>query len=707
MTCEPRDRSLVSKVAKSYSDGLRRAGAQNFKRVVYLGLIALGLGAPMAVVGASWLERPIVTLHINPLTITPNAGRAYSAPIAWRRFPYTIESDDMVAKRSTLRLFENETRLGPSHSYHDAIQATGRGEYSHWQGYLVFSSTDGTDPRTNGRQYVAKIRASLDLSFLIASATVFVGSLVFCGWCASRAKFPRNDFRNLSLGLLTIASIVVVNIDFFETTQFYPLLTSDSASYVTLEWMQVRGFLQPAIFDSLLWLNDTGRLIVPIQLNVMIGSFLLFGWSIARISDRPLAGWATVLILIWNLDVTSHALFLMSESLFVAFTTLYSTFALRLLHRPTSASAILTGATAALAILIRPVGLALISGFAIIFSSTREIRFKTTAYVLGSCAMLLLAFGAVPYQLSYGQMPKDGYGGVALLGHVATLATPGANSKYPELYNALVAKLEPEIAAADINYPDKYWEVTSDKYNPLLYQIILPEIVSYMSNHPNNFPGVDMKSTFQLVAANPVAWSLAESIIEQHPLRYGRHVAAHVYGMWRGFFGSASFLSTVPDVWIPIAIDEFNVCCVLSQYFGGRYAIASDLDPGPPRNLWSDQMWSFLLTVFPSLHLILPPILIGSALIAVMIIGLKYRPSPVWRGFAFLGVGVWSYTILVAAFQPTISRYATICEPLLVGQLVLCASGLVDLLQNLGVPQKILRVARSRFYEATLNTLQL
>ena len=50
-------------------------------------------------------------------------------------------------------LYEDDRELGPSHAQHDAIRQVGRGAYSHWQGTLYFSTSDHSDPRTNGRTY--------------------------------------------------------------------------------------------------------------------------------------------------------------------------------------------------------------------------------------------------------------------------------------------------------------------------------------------------------------------------------------------------------------------------------------------------------------------------------------------------------------------------------------------------------------------------
>lgn len=51
-------------------------------------------------------------------------------------------------------LFEDLAPLGPAHRLHADIAAVGAGQFSVWQnGALYFSTSDNTDPNSNGRQY--------------------------------------------------------------------------------------------------------------------------------------------------------------------------------------------------------------------------------------------------------------------------------------------------------------------------------------------------------------------------------------------------------------------------------------------------------------------------------------------------------------------------------------------------------------------------
>ena len=50
-------------------------------------------------------------------------------------------------------VYENDVPLTWPNSLHQPIREAGKGRYSLWEGYLYFSSSDNTDPRTNGRVY--------------------------------------------------------------------------------------------------------------------------------------------------------------------------------------------------------------------------------------------------------------------------------------------------------------------------------------------------------------------------------------------------------------------------------------------------------------------------------------------------------------------------------------------------------------------------
>jgi glycosyltransferase involved in cell wall biosynthesis len=54
------------------------------------------------------------------------------------------------------RLWESGARLGPGHCQHDDVRDRGGGRYSVWGTDLYFSTSDNSDPRSNGRTYILR-----------------------------------------------------------------------------------------------------------------------------------------------------------------------------------------------------------------------------------------------------------------------------------------------------------------------------------------------------------------------------------------------------------------------------------------------------------------------------------------------------------------------------------------------------------------------
>jgi hypothetical protein len=82
-------------------------------------------------------------------------GHAYSAIVP--QFTDISDTTD-TPQRSRITLCEDGRALGPAHSLHDDIRKLGNGRFSHWVARVIFSSSDNSDPNTNGREYVIVMR---------------------------------------------------------------------------------------------------------------------------------------------------------------------------------------------------------------------------------------------------------------------------------------------------------------------------------------------------------------------------------------------------------------------------------------------------------------------------------------------------------------------------------------------------------------------
>ena len=86
----------------------------------------------------------------RPFSKFGNAGFTSNVP----ELGASSNSVDHLTK-SRVIVYENDRPLGPPHSMHGDIAALGLGRFSHWGDVIAFSTSDNTDPNSNGRKYWA------------------------------------------------------------------------------------------------------------------------------------------------------------------------------------------------------------------------------------------------------------------------------------------------------------------------------------------------------------------------------------------------------------------------------------------------------------------------------------------------------------------------------------------------------------------------
>ncbi|HBB25810.1 MAG TPA: hypothetical protein DCZ59_06040 [Bacteroidetes bacterium] len=82
--------------------------------------------------------------------VSPERDGGYLTEVPERR----ASANDLAnPQRSTLTVYENGKPLGPPHAPFDDIRKLGRGRFNHWENLVFFTTSDNSDPRTNGRTY--------------------------------------------------------------------------------------------------------------------------------------------------------------------------------------------------------------------------------------------------------------------------------------------------------------------------------------------------------------------------------------------------------------------------------------------------------------------------------------------------------------------------------------------------------------------------
>lgn len=91
-----------------------------------------------------------VVAILDSSKITLSSERVYYYPL-----PEMVgeANNNATPKRSSIILMEDGKPLPHPHSLYEKIREAGHGRYLHWEEGIMFSSSDGSDPRTNGRQY--------------------------------------------------------------------------------------------------------------------------------------------------------------------------------------------------------------------------------------------------------------------------------------------------------------------------------------------------------------------------------------------------------------------------------------------------------------------------------------------------------------------------------------------------------------------------
>lgn len=108
--------------------------------------------------------------------------------------------------KSRLVLFENGEPLKSPHSLHAEIAEKGGGRYSHWGTaekdgeWLIFSSSDSTDPRSNQRRYEAVREVSLSANIKAGVFAVSIGVMLFAVWTLRKVLMADAAAMHASFG---------------------------------------------------------------------------------------------------------------------------------------------------------------------------------------------------------------------------------------------------------------------------------------------------------------------------------------------------------------------------------------------------------------------------------------------------------------------------------------------------------------------------
>lgn len=239
-----------------------------------------------------------VRFNLRPETIGTEQGKAYLSGLDFGRSVFfTVSTDGFDSGAiSRLVLTENGNPLGPAHASHSVIREKGGGAYSHWRNELWFSTSDGSDPRSNGRIYVAEARRDVRRAVLAGLAVLDLIAIWFgrrsLARTARRLASRRRVLLPIALACMTAPALALL-------PSLLGLGGPIGRNAALSEGMAVAGsVLVHALLGlsvaACVWLSGTGAAVLVLRGQSSAALVLALGFPLGAV----IVGVASILVLV-------------------------------------------------------------------------------------------------------------------------------------------------------------------------------------------------------------------------------------------------------------------------------------------------------------------------------------------------------------------------------------------------------------------------
>ncbi len=197
-------------------------GARSWLRVAQAASLVMVV---LLVAFLNW--HPSFNVPLNPKAFEHDGGFGYIAKMpqfGWGAYRFAADANEHNS-RSRLIVRENGKPLGPAHTAHDFIRSLGHGAFSHWNNgvtsFILFSTSDNSNPLTNGRSYTAGGQPTLTpqwravatgaiLAILLINLYAAAGSTGFLATSSPQRRTATLSYRADIDGLRAVAVTLVV-----------------------------------------------------------------------------------------------------------------------------------------------------------------------------------------------------------------------------------------------------------------------------------------------------------------------------------------------------------------------------------------------------------------------------------------------------------------------------------------------------------------
>lgn len=606
-------------------------------------------------------------------------------------FPVVSDSPNSP-RASRLQLYEQSQRLGPPHSQHADIENQGQGRFSNWNGYIVFSASDNSNPASNGRTYTAHY--PIMPAWWLPLILLAIGGMGL-RWFA-RVSGEGADTGNQIDRVLSKVSAFVLSL--FKTGSgrywfwgtaiilwlylnfvFVLLLPAanlapDSATYVT--WSPARTLGYTAFLHGYHLFFESWKYLPLVQLNFLFVSILALAYAIARIWKNYICGWFFLVLasgaggamLLSSADMLTEGVFAGVIMLHLACLYLF-------LNGSRAYAGLLAGCFLAAAILLKSVATAFLGPVALLLIFLRSRRMTVLAFIFCPAFTAWLAPSVYNY-VHDGFFESTVIGGYALGGYVAWGIRPHPGSAYPVEAKLIEQRLAPILAKRPAHFKNvrEYLDYTLNEYNLLLWGNMVPELVKHYGDICSNVKRNEWmlhrsgdKCLFQI---NKTLFQLAKEAIINEPQKYAYEVLANYYGMWGDVFESTpTVLEGVNDMAASQPAAYSNKTIYTQQLYGPlpafqsvteRAATVSRIQGSSLTKLHDLLTLQGMLPIDRLVAIInqFTPLVIGIGILAsLLLFGLRWIP-PAAQAFCYTGLFVNAYFLGTALAQPALFRYA-------------------------------------------------
>lgn len=594
---------------------------------------------------------PRVDVVLPPQSIEHEEGQRYRAPLPISRVLAAVVAYDSMldfgASRASLK--EDGVDIGRAHSDHAGIARDGGGRFSHWGHPLgqrvFFSSSDGSDPRSNGRVYALELQVLPPVWLLVLAGALLV-------WLGTRAAAP---------WIVPAAVLLTIGLGAAWISLFWGavLISPDSATYITFHPWVPLGY--PAFVAAVA--GTLGYLALPaVQVVALLAASIFLAFSAGSLAGSRAVTAFTLVALAGYAPLLYRAGYLLADALYASILLAFAACGILLLKRFRPAPAVAFGILAALAWAVRPSGMILFLVVAYLsVLLLRQARFRSVlAWLIVPTVMAVVLLFAITNVVRGPGFPSQA--GRVLFGQVAFLFDPARVA--PEdrpIAEEIAEALAPHRAGLDAQ---SGW---------------MARHAFASAGYPQRLADVDLvlnrQGSRDFQANEALLMRLARGTIGQNPSAYLAWVAEDVAWVWR------------TKVLYMTRSASHNELAIYGQQASSRLALIDRFDlPLTAEQVSLDERAATglgaqvvtligrclaLIFTIPGLVPLIGALLLAAALAA------PFVSSPLIRAVGLIGAIVHLSVAMTSAVTLFIERYALHTDPLVIVGLILMIHGLV------------------------------